>query len=80
MQQTDYVKDPDIREALENIITNVESLEARCQHFEEENADLMTENTNLSEEIGMLKDKVQELEDALAEAHLTGDVNGSQKT
>ena len=82
MRDITLIKDPNIRNALETLVTEIENLECTVQERNEEIADGENEYLKLEARIEELEagihglnEKIKELEVALAEAYLTDEIS-----
>lgn len=82
MRDIKLIKDPDIRNALETLVTEFENLEQTIKEKDEEIADNEVEYAKLEARIEELEagvhglvEKVKELELALSEAYLTDEIS-----
>lgn len=73
-----FIKDRDVRGALDVLTHEFASMEQTVSDLQDEISDLKEERDVLEAEVNTLKDKVKELEEALVDAHLTGDANESK--
>ena len=72
------ILDSDVRDALEVLEAEFHSMEDLNKDLNAQLRNLDEENTLLTIENAKLKKQVKDLEEALAEAHLTGDDSGKK--
>lgn len=70
------IKDRDARDALETLNNEFENLEESIREKDEEITILETKNEELGSRVEELELQVKDLEEALAEAYLTEEVDG----
>lgn len=82
---TNMIKDRQIREMLEKVMSNLSDLESEIENLEnmleerdDEVKDLQEEVSSLKNDIEEYEGRISELEDALAEAYLTSETDNEQ--